>query len=102
MIDTLENISLQDKLFAQVLGVSEQALEKLSLFQMKNEMFGLASKMRFNNQTITQEEANTLNTKLFEIVDVLEELHDYDASTDYIVDFDNFVVDNPEFNNFCW
>lgn len=68
---------------------------------MKNEMHTKAFKMREENKTITQEEADALNRRLREIIDSLMEF-DYDPMCDYIIDFNSFVKENEYYNKFCW
>lgn len=101
MIDKLEKINTQDIAFAISFGVDIKEVEKISLFKMKNEMHTKAFRMREENKTITQKEADALNSRLREIIDALMEF-DYDPMCDYIVDFDSFVKENKYYNKFCW
>lgn len=101
MIDTLEKVTIQDLVFANALGVEKSEVEKVNLFRMKNEMFNLAFNMRDKNQVISEEKANELNHRLYEIIDMLME-HGYEPLEDYIIDFNSFVTDNENYNKFCW
>lgn len=102
MIDKFKNIAIQDISLANALNIKDSEIKRLNLFQMKNQMFNKAFKMRDNNITISQGEANKLNRELKEIIDTLEKEYDYDAMQDYIVDFDSFVESNSYYNTFCW
>jgi len=101
MIDILEKATIQDLGFAKALGIDESEVERISLFQMKNEMHNKAFDMRYNKQIISQEEANILNKRLEEIICKLTEF-EYDIMEDYIIDFNSFVVSNEYYNKFCW
>ena len=102
MIDKLEKMDAQELALAKALGMDISEVEGLSLHQMRLEFQRKAFKMRDNTETITQKEANQLNNQYQEIIRELEEFHDYDQMCDYIVDFDSFVVENEQYNRFCW
>lgn len=101
MIDILEKATIHDIGLAKTLGIDSREVERLSLYKMKNEMHIKAFRMRRNEETITQDEADSLNARLEEIIDNLIE-YDYEPMEDYIIDFDNFVVGNEHYNKFYW
>lgn len=75
---------------------------KLDIFQQKNEMQHLAFKMQSDKTTITQNEADNLNSKYQEIVSLLENEYDTDLMCDYWIDFNSFVPENPYYNKFSY
>ncbi|MDD4779202.1 MAG: hypothetical protein PHT02_01170 [Tissierellia bacterium] len=102
MIDVLEKATIQDLALANAFGIDEDEVKRISLHQMKNEMHHKAFDMRHNNIIITQEEAYKLNKRLEEIKYILEEKYDYDGMSDYWIDFNSFVKENPCYNRFMW
>lgn len=101
-IDTMEEASLQDLVLAQAFGISQKEVEAMSLHQMKNKMHNLAFDYRYKNIDISAERAKELNERLEEIILKLEEVSDYDAGVDFIMDFNNYVVGHPYYHRFCW
>ncbi|MGU8834244.1 hypothetical protein ACV3UL_08080 [Clostridium perfringens] len=101
MFDSLEKLNVHDLQMANALGIDSDEAKYISLSQMKIEMHRKAFKMREDEITITQEEADELNKKLKFIVDKLMD-YDYDPMSDYLVDFDSFVKENEYYNTFAW
>lgn len=90
-LEKTENTNIQDVALAKVLGISEDKIVELDLFQIKNKLQILAWNYENNNTKITQEEANILNKKFLDTMYELDCVSDIDFSGDYWIDFNDYV-----------
>lgn len=73
----------------------------IRLNRLKNEMREKAFKLRYDNETLSQEEADKLNAKLSDIIGGLMG-YGYMPEDDLLIDFDNFVPESKHYQQFCW
>lgn len=102
MVNKLENTDIHDIVIGRALGISQEELERLDLFQQKNKMQNLAFSYQENKIDIAQEEADFLNQKYQEIVSVLENEYDEDLSCDCWINFNSFVPTNSYYHKFTY
>lgn len=95
-LEKTENITIQDIGLAQALGISENEILELDLFQTKNKLQNLAWHYEADNIKIIQEEADVLNKKFQDTMFELEEVSEIDFSGDYWIDFNNYVDDGKQ------
>ena len=92
-LEKTENITIQDVALAEILGVSEDKVLELDLFQTKNKLQCLAWRYEAENIKITKEEADILDKKFQDIMMELDCISNIDFSGDYWIDFSNYVDD---------
>lgn len=75
--------------------------EGLVLNKMREDIRNTAFQLRYDNESITQEEADKLNGELDVVINKLLS-YGYIPEDDLLIDFDNFVEGSKNYLDFCW